>query len=122
MNPITAEATVCSRSSTPASRMASPPTPTSANGAPAARNARATAAACRSPDTSPATKRISRTGAQRRAAGERRQTVLDLRDDAQGYRERIPPLFTGHGHGGFATHGSKEALELQPQRIALVRF
>src|SRR5689334_18396918 len=120
MKPITAEETVCSSRSTPASRIASPPTPVSTKGPFAARSARATAAACRSPDTSPATKRISRTGAQRRATGQRRQSVLDLGDDPKSHSERVPSLLTRHWHRRVTAHRSEEALELQPERISLV--
>src|SRR4051812_21373786 len=119
MKPITACDTVCWINSTPASRIASPPTPTSEKGAPARLSARATAAACRSPDTSPATKRISRTRRSMRP-GQRRDGAFDVRHDLERDREGLASLLAGDGHGRLAADRRQEALELQAQRLTLL--
>src|SRR5690349_21010601 len=122
MKPMTACETVCWISCTPASRIASPPTPTREKGAPAWRSARATAAACRSPDTSPTTKRISRTRRRARASGAPGLRALDVGDDLQGDRERLAPLLPGHGDRALSADRREEALELQAERLSLLGF
>src|ERR1051325_10922119 len=115
MKPMTARCSVCSISVTPAARIASPPTPVRTNGARASVSARATPAPCRSPDTSPATKTISRT------VGERRQRTLDLPHDGQRHGQRLPPIVAAHGTLLPAANGRQEVLHLQPERLALGR-
>src|SRR5215218_7447688 len=119
-NPITASRSACSISSTPSARIASPPMPVSLYGAPAATSARATPEACRSPEASPATNRMSRTDACRDAPGEGRERALDVDDDLERHGERLASRFPTHGDGRLATHRREEALELQSQRLALV--
>src|SRR5262245_14328785 len=116
MNPITANCSVCSISRTPASRIASPPTPVRLNGAFAARSARATPAACKSPETSPATKTMSRT------AGERRKRTFDLADDGQRDGERLTSVAAAHGDLGLAPHRLEEILKLEPERFTVRRL
>src|SRR5512138_904066 len=118
--PMTARRSACSISSTPAARISSPPIPVKAYGAPCATSARATPAAWRSPDASPATNRISRTGRHGDASGERRQRPLDVRDDLQRDRQRLATSLPGDRHRRLATDGREEALELQSQRLALL--
>src|SRR5829696_4422194 len=118
-NPMTASRSACSMSSTPSARMASPPMPVSSYGAPAATSARATPEACRSPEDSPATNRMSGTGGCRDAPGERRERALDVDDDLERHGERLASCLAAHGDGRLATHRREEALELQPQRLAL---
>src|SRR5438309_1329960 len=115
-SPITDSRAMCSMSSTPASRMRSPPTPTRWKGSCSFSSSRATPAAWLSPDTSPATKRISRTRSKCRCR------ALDVLHDLQCHRQRIAALFPRHRHGRLTAHCCKEALELEPQRLALFRF
>src|SRR5215204_4673139 len=120
-NPITASRSACSTSSTPAARISSPPMPVRRYGAPRAESARATPEAWRSPDASPATKRISRTGARHAAAGKRRERPLDVGDDLQRDRQRLAASLAADRHRRLAAHGGQEALELEPKRLPLVR-
>src|SRR5215210_6374847 len=119
-NPITASRSACSISSTPSACIASPPMPVRLYGAPAATSARATPEACRSPEASPATNRISRTGACRDAPGKRRERALDVGDDLQRYRQRFATRLTAHRHGRFAAHRREKALELQAKWLAFL--
>src|SRR2546423_5406943 len=100
-------------SGTPASRIASPPMPTRWYGAFRAHSSLATPAACRSPDASPATKRMSRTGGDVRASGERRQCTLDLADDGQRHRERLTSVLPSDDDRRAALYRGEKALELE---------
>src|SRR4051812_552080 len=104
--------------------MALPPMPASENGAPISLSARATPPACRSPEASPATNRISRTCSGRRASSlssERGERALDVGDDLQRHGERLASFLPGHRDRYVAPHRGEEALELQAQRLALIR-
>src|SRR4051812_25182455 len=116
MKPITASDRVWAISSTPASRMPSPPTPTRRKGAPASRRARATPAPCRSPEASPVTNMISRTARDWRHW----QRALDVGDDLERHGERLAPLLPGDGDGDLAADRRQEALELEAQRLPLL--
>src|SRR6478672_1367726 len=122
---MTASFSTCANSVTPASRILSPPIPASENGAPISPSARATPAPCRSPEASPATNRISRTCSSRRASpslpGERRQRALDVGDDLERHREGLASFLSRHRDWRLAPHCGNEALELQPERLRLLR-
>src|SRR5512142_503941 len=92
--------------------------PTSAYGEPAVVSARATPAACVSPDASPATNRISRTGDRGGTAGQRGKRALDVLHDLQRDRERLAPRLAADGDRRLAAHRRHEAVERQ-QRDAL---
>src|SRR5471030_726152 len=118
MNPITASASVCAISSTPLARIPSPPTPVSAYGAPASRSALATPAPCKSPDASPVTNMISRTGSARR----QRQRALDVGDDLQRHGQCFAARLAGHGNRRLSAYRGEKALELEGERVALLRL
>ena len=67
----------------------------------------------RRPDASPATKRMSRTGGDVRASGERRQCTLDLADDGQRHRERLKSVLPSDDDGRAALYRGEKALELE---------
>src|SRR6185503_7500569 len=127
MKPRTARLRMCSSIETPAACIRSPPTPRIRNGAPRAASSRATLDACRSPDGSPATNRISRTRCERgrgapSAPLQGRQRFVDLPDDPQGNGERVAPVLTGHDDRRLPLDRGDEALVLEPQRLALGRL
>src|SRR5512133_3069488 len=96
--------------------------PASEYGEPAAVSARATPAACRSPEASPATNRISRTGDRGRASGKRGQRAIDVLHDLQRDSERLTSRLAADGDRRLAAYGRHEALELEAQRLALHRL
>src|SRR5918992_4019234 len=120
-SPSAARPRTCSRRRTPAACMPSPPIPTRSNEVPVATSSRATPAAWRSPDVSPATIRISGTRG-RGPLGEDRQRPLDLADDPERDGERFPPVLAGHHYRPLARDGGDEALELETQRLAFWRL
>src|SRR4051812_43690689 len=79
-------------------------------------SSRATPAAWLSPDTSPATKRISRTRSRCRCR------AFDVLDDLQRHGECVAPLFATDCHGCFATDGSEEAFEFEAQWLTFLRY
>src|SRR6185503_9114224 len=95
--------------------------PTSLYSVVASRIARATAAAFASPDGSPATIRISRTGRNRHRMAHRRHSALDLAHDLEGDCEGVAPCLAGHGHRCLAANSIDETLQLQRKRITLRR-
>src|SRR5688572_20928997 len=121
MKPITASFSTCSTSSTPAAFISSPPIPLSRNGAFRAFSSRATPEAWRSPDTSPATNRISRTARCHRSSGKRGERTLDVAHDGQRNRQRFTSVFTRDRNWCVARDRLDECLELEPQWLALQR-
>src|SRR5205823_1984215 len=96
--PITARLSLRSMRFTPARAISAPPMPVSEYAAFRDINSRATPAACRSPDASPATKRISRTtmhGLLRRRPHVADGSV-DVLHNGERHRQRIPAVLTGH--------------------------
>src|SRR5256885_6291776 len=132
--PSTARSRMCWSTCTPASCIRSPPTPVSRKDAPSpppcafprtrALSSRATLDACRSPDGSPAMKRISRTvvGDRRPRPSEGGQCLLDLAHDAQRDRERISAILSGDNDLRFALNGGDKTLVLEAQWLALRRL
>ena len=121
--PMTASAPTCAISSTPAARIASPPTPTSRYGTRArhelARHARARAGRRRL--LRRRTESHARLVAIGRAdsAGKR---PLDVVHDRQRHGERLAAVLARHGDRRLAGDRLHERLELQTQRLALRRL
>src|SRR5262245_51811513 len=122
MKPMTASFSTCSTSSTPADRISSPPMPVSLNGAWRVFNSRATPAACRSPDTSPATNRISRTDGRRRTSGQHRKRAFDVANDRQRDGKRFTAVFSRDWNRSIANDTLHERLELETKGLAFGSF
>src|SRR5262245_23698351 len=118
MKPMTASFSTCSTSSTPTDRISSPPMPVSANDALRAFSSRATPAACRSPETSPATNRISRTDGCRRTSGQHGERSFDVAYDGQRNGQRLSAIFARDLNWAVASDALHERLELETQRLA----
>src|SRR5688572_21271121 len=119
--PRTASPLMWTSMSTRAACIRSPPIPRSLKSAPPATSSRATFDAWRSPEGSPATKRISRTTRRSRCRGvsQCRETLVDLIDDPQRDLERVTSIFARDDDGRFALDRRDEALVLQAQGFAL---
>src|SRR3989338_6103539 len=106
--------------------MRSPPTPRLPTGPRRAANSRATLDACKSPDGSPATNRMSRTRnrRQRRRLSplQRGHRLLDLPDDSEGDLQCIAAVLPGHDDRRVTPDCREETLVLQTQRFALRRL
>src|SRR5688500_12319902 len=122
--PRTASPLICTSMSTRSAFIRSPPIPRNLKFAPDATSSRATFAACRSPDGSPATKRISRTIRRSRCGGavQGRETLVDLVDDLQRDLERIAAILARHDDRRLSLDRRDEALVLQPQRLTFRRL
>src|SRR6185436_9866405 len=107
---MTARPRICSSMRTPAAAIRSPPTPRMGMADAPVPSARATPAACRSPDGSPATNRMSRT--------KRRLRLLDFADDTQRDFEGVASVLAGDHHRRLALDRRDEALVLESQRLS----
>ena len=65
--------------------------------------------------------RISRTGGDVRASGERRECPLDLRNDTERHGKRFASILATHRDWSIAPHRRQKTLELQSQRLTLGR-
>src|SRR5687768_2606576 len=121
---MTASASLCSSSSTPAARIRSPPMPTRGRSGMRRLSSSATGAACRSAEVSPATNRISRTAGTGRGTATRKrgQCPLDLGHDAQRHRERLTAILSGHDDVSLPSYSVDEAQELEAQRLSFGRL
>src|SRR5688572_6796178 len=122
--PRTASPLMCTSMSTRAACIRSPPIPRSLKSAPLATSSRATFDAWRSPEGSPATKRISRTTRRSRCRGvsQCRETLVDFVDDPQRDLERIASIFARDDDGRFALDRRDEALVFKTQGFAFRRL
>src|SRR6185503_18907612 len=102
--PMTAMPRMCSSSFTPAAAIKSPPMPRIAMAGTRATKARATPEACKSPDGSPATIKMSRT--------ERCLRLLDFAHDAERHFQRVPAVLARHDDWRLALDRRDEALVL----------